>query len=144
MASFSNREILAAVIVKWAEPLTATVINGNIGRIPFLDAIQNKVLSSGWVSPSWRIGNDLAPFATTIADALVRPMLANMMQNVEDAAIPALAHKVVDTAIEKGELSIFDGNISFDADDLGRLKRLLNANLPAASLATYQVKGDET
>ena len=125
----SNREILAAVLVKWAEPLLSTLAGSTLINIPAISSLENKIRSTGWVSPQWSIGSELSPFVGSVVTAVAAPMLSQYLSNVPDEAIPAMAHGIVDKAIANGELSILEGNVRFDKDDLLKLKRLLNANL---------------
>lgn len=71
---------------------------------------------------------------------MVQPMLEGYLKKVPDAAIPEIAHGIVDKALEKGELSIFEGKITFDRGDLEELKKLLNYNLPLKKNDGYEVK----
>ena len=59
---------------------------------------------------------------------------------VDDSSLPAMAHGIVDKAIENGELSLAEGFITFEEADLKRLKRLLELNLPLAEENCYIVK----
>lgn len=125
----SNREILAAILVKWAEPLLSTLAGSTLINIPAISSLENKIRSTGWVSTQWSIGSELSPFVGSVVTAVAAPMLSQYLSNVPDEAIPAMAHGIVDKAIANGELSILEGNVRFDKDDLLKLKRLLNANL---------------
>jgi hypothetical protein len=49
---------------------------------------------------------------------------------VDDAAIPKIAHGIVDHALKNKELSLFEGKVVFEEADLKQLKRLLELNLP--------------
>lgn len=75
-----------------------------------------------------------------ITRGMVQPMLEGYLKNVPDEAIPEIAHGVVDKALEKGELSFFEGKITFDREDLEELKKLLNYNLPIRKNEEYEVK----
>jgi hypothetical protein len=57
-------------------------------------------------------------------------MVNKYVSMVDDSMIPKLAHNFVDNAIDNTELSLFEGKIVFEEDDLKRLKRLLELNLP--------------
>jgi hypothetical protein len=59
---------------------------------------------------------------------------------VDDATLPAMAHGIVDKAIENGELSLAEGFLTFEENDLKRLKRLLELNLPLEQSECYTVK----
>lgn len=139
----SNREILAAVLLNWLQPLLGTIAASRFSSIPGVANIESKIKSTGWVDKQWTLGADLSPYITGIASGVIGPMLSEYLSNVPDEAIPAVAHNVVDTALTNGELSLFGGNITFDKQDLQRLKRLLNANLSNPIINTYNVKEDE-
>lgn len=79
-----------------------------------------------------------------LSSSLVEPMLARYLQGVPDSAIPELAHKVVNDAIKNGSLSLFEGKVEFEKDDLEELKTLLQYNLPINdSPNSYEVLTDE-
>ena len=143
MGNYTNREILSAVITTWAEPLIGMLANGKLSQIPVLANIESKVRSTGWVSGNWNIGAELAPFMSGLVNTLVQPLLSQYLSSIPDDAIPNMAHSIVDTALEKGELSLLEGNITFDKDDLQCLKRLLNANLPSTKIKPIKLKEDE-
>lgn len=137
----SNVEILSAVVAKWLQPLVATIAASKIDKIPFLANIESKIKSTGWVRPDWSITSELSPFMPSMAQTFIEPALRNAMGNIADDQIPAFAFGLVDTAIENGSLEILDGNVKFDRDDLQRLRRLLEFNLPLPA-KPYQVKED--
>ena len=137
----SNVEILSAVVAKWLQPLVATIAASKIDKIPFLANIESKIKSTGWVCPDWSITSELSPFMPSVAQIFIEPALRNAMGNIADDQIPAFAFGLVNTAIENGSLEILDGNVKFDRDDLQRLRRLLELNLPLPA-QPYQVKED--
>lgn len=137
----SNVEILSAVVAKWLQPLVATIAASKIDKIPFLANIESKIKSTGWVRSDWSITSELSPFMPSVAQTFIEPALRNAMGNIADDQIPAFAFGLVDTAIENGSLEILDGNVKFDRDDLQRLRRLLELNLPLPA-QPYQVKED--
>lgn len=137
----SNVEILSAVVAKWLQPLVATIATSKIDKIPFLANIESKIKSTGWVRSDWSITSELSPFMPSMAQTFIEPALRNAMGNIADDQIPAFAFGLVDTAIENGSLEILDGNVKFDRDDLQRLRRLLELNLPLPA-KPYQVKED--
>lgn len=137
----SNVEILSAVVAKWLQPLVATIAASKIDKIPFLANIESKIKSTGWVRSDWSITSELSPFMPSVAQTFIEPALRNAMGNIADDQIPAFAFGLVDTAIENGSLDILDGNVKFDRDDLQRLRRLLELNLPLPA-KPYQVKED--
>lgn len=135
-----NSNILAAIIIKWLEPYMETIAGSKLSSLPFFSNIEAKVRSTGWVSGNWSIMSELSPFAGSILNSLVDPILARYISQVPDEAIPAMAHNVVDTALKKGELSLLEGCITFDKGDLMQLKKLLNANLPCKKVEPIKLK----
>ena len=126
----TNADILGAVINKWSQPLIGTFLNSHMQTIPFIQGLQNKIRSTGWVSQSWTLMGELSPIMEGISGNLVAPVLKKYLSQVDDASIPKMAHAIVDNALKKGELSLFEGKVTFEEDDLKQLKRLLELNLP--------------
>jgi hypothetical protein len=55
-----------------------------------------------------------------------------------------MAHDIVDGAIKNGSLSLFEGKIEFEKDDLVELKTLLKYNLPIGECKQgYEVKMEQ-
>ena len=135
----ANRQILAAVLVKWAQPAIEQFATSKLSLLPFFEAANTKVRSTGFVSPTWSLERELMPMAGGLVKAIAEPALASMLKDVPDAMIPQLAHGIVDTALEKGALSFFEGKVEFEREDLEELKRYLNYNLPYEAGETYQV-----
>ena len=135
-----NHQILSAVLNKWAQPLVGEFVNKGMTSLPFLQALQNKVRSTGWVSPQWSLTAELGGLLEGVSGALVMPMLNNYLSQLDDASIPQMAHAIVDKAIAQGRLTLFEGNVEFDEADLRQLKRLLDLNLPVINEEIYQVK----
>lgn len=139
----NNRTILAAVLAKWAQPAINQMTSGRLDTLPFLAAISNKVRSTGWVSPQWSLGKELSPLLGNAVNSLVEPLIASYLQGVPDEAIPNMAHSIVDEAIKQGELSLFEGNVIFEKEDLEELKNYLDYNLPLTASSQYVVKTGE-
>lgn len=139
----NNRTILAAVLAKWAQPAINQMTSGRLDTLPFLAAISNKVRSTGWVSPQWSLGKELSPLLSNAVNSLVEPLIASYLQGVPDEAIPNMAHSIVDEAIKQGELSLFEGNVIFEKEDLEELKNYLDYNLPLTASSQYVVKTGE-
>jgi hypothetical protein len=127
---YKNSEILSAVLNKWAQPLIETFLKDHMQSMPFMVALQNKIRSTGWVSPNWNLYSELSPLMESVTGTIVAPMVNRYVSMVDDSMIPKLAHNFVDNAIDNTELSLFEGKIVFEEDDLKRLKRLLELNLP--------------
>jgi hypothetical protein len=141
---FSNAQKLAAVLNKWAQPAIQGLLGSRLGQLPFIANIDAKLRSTGWVSPMWSLSKEIAPLMDGLSSSLVEPMLARYLQGIPDSAIPELAHKVVDDAIKVGILSLFEGKVEFEKDDLEELKMLLQYNLPInVSANSYEVLTEE-
>jgi hypothetical protein len=140
MANFSNRQILAAVLNKWAQPAIQQLTSGRLDSRPMLAALSNKLRSTGWVSPQWSLGRELSPLLGNIAGTLVEPMIEQYLQSLPDEALPQMAHSIVDEAIKHGSLSLMEGNVVFELEDLKELKRYLEYNLPLQAAEHYEVR----
>lgn len=126
----SNAKILGAVVNKWAQPLVGTFLGSHIQSIPFVQGLQNKVRSTGWVSPNWTLMGELSPLMESVTGNLIAPMVERYVSGIEDSSIPKIAHAIVDDALKNGELVLFEGKVIFEQNDLKKLKRLLELNLP--------------
>lgn len=126
----TNARILGAVLNKWAQPLVASFIGANIQSVPFVQGLQNKVRSMGWVSPNWSIMSEISPLMESVTGNIIAPMIERYVSGMDDASIPKMAHAIVDDALKNGELSLFEGKVVFEEADLRNLKRLLELNLP--------------
>lgn len=141
MANYTNAQKLAAVLNRWAAPLIGTLLQQNIGMMPIISNIEQKVRQSGWVSPQWSVMKELTPLMGNVTSFIIEPMLTRYLSGVPDESIPRMAHAIVDDALKKGQLSLLEGKISFDANDLTELKKYLNCNLPLGEDANgYEVK----
>lgn len=126
----TNARILGAVLNKWAQPLVASFIGANIQSVPFVQGLQNKVRSMGWVSPNWSILSEISPLMESVTGSIIAPMLGQYLSRMNDEDIPKMAHSIVNEALKNKELSLFEGKVVFEEADLRNLKRLLELNLP--------------
>ena len=141
---YSNAQKLAAVLNKWAQPAIQELIGGNLSRMPFLASIETKIKSTGWVSPMWSIAKEISPVLDGVSSSMIEPFIAKYISGIPDESIPQLAHNVVDDAIKNGGLSLFEGKVEFEPEDLEELKTLLKYNLPIQeSAASYSVLTEE-
>lgn len=140
---YTNSEILAAVLAKWAQPAIQSIAGQKLMQLPFLANIEAKVKSTGWVSPMWNLSSELSPIMGGLSSKIVEPMLANYLKNIPDNAIPAMAHTIVENAIKEGGLSLMEGNVIFEKEDLEELQKLLRYNLPIPETKNYEVKDSE-
>ena len=141
---YSNAQKLAAVLNKWAQPAIQELLGNNLSRLPFLSSIESKIKSTGWVSPMWSMAKEISPVLDGVSSSLVEPFLAKYISGIPDDSIPQLAHNVVDDAIKNGSLSLFQGKVEFDPEDLEELKTLLKYNLPIKeATSSYSVLTEE-
>ena len=144
MTMYSNAQKLAAVLNKWAQPAIQGLLGTRLGQLPFIANIDAKLRSTGWVSPMWSISKEISPLLDGLSSSLVEPMLARYLQGIPDEALPELAHKVVEDAIRNGGLSLFEGKVEFETDDLEELRTLLRYNLPVPEkTGSYEVLTEE-
>lgn len=136
----SNAQILAAIVAKWATPMAAPFLGSLLEGVPSIGALQNKVRSIGWVSPGWSLMTELSPIVEGAAGSLISPILANYLRGMADESIPALAHGIVDSALQRGELRLLEGKIIIERSDLDNLKRLLDVNLPMTAEEVITIK----
>lgn len=144
--AFTNSQILSAVLARWMRPVIMQLAKGGLSQFPFVRAIETQIRNLGWVGVNWSLADELSPFASTIVDKMLEPMIANKLSSIPDANIPTIANAIVDDAISQGKLSLFDGKIEFSLEDLQELKNLLHYNLKdSEAVPHYQVltKGKE-
>lgn len=137
--AYSNSDILAAVLNKFLQPIVVQFAQAKMSAFPFVQAIENKVKASGWVSSNWSLTQELSPLIEPVSGSLVKPMIKQYLSNVPDEAIPEMAHGLIDKAIQNGGLNFMEGRLKFDMNDLKELKQLLNYNLPLNKTDEYQV-----
>lgn len=139
----SNSDILAAVLVRWAQPAIQSVAGTKLMQLPILANIEAKIKSTGWVSPMWSLGREVAPIIGGVGEQLLQPFLADYLRRIPDSAIPSMAHSLVENALKQGSLSLLEGNVIFEREDLEELQRLLRYNLPISEVINYNVKENE-
>lgn len=138
--NYTNSQILAAVLNQWLQPVVQQLAGQKLSSIPLFAGIENKIRSTGWVRPDWRMAAELAPFMTTMTGTMLEPLINSYLSKVQDEAIPQMAHAIVEQAIANGGWSLFDGNLTFDKSDMEELKKLLDYNLPLQKAEHYEVK----
>lgn len=139
----SNREILSAVLLKWGQPAIESIAGGKLMQLPFLANLEAKIKATGWVSPMWSMSKELAPLMGGISSQVITPLLANYLKDIPDEAIPRMAHSIVENAIKNGGISLMEGNVVFEEEDMVELQKLLRYNLPVTESEEYQVKLNE-
>lgn len=135
----TNAHKLSAVLTTWINPVVRQFASGKLSSLPFVQLIETKVKSSGWVSPAWSLTSELSPMLNNASSAIVQPMIQRYISQVPDTQLPKMAHSIVDEAIKQGQLSIMEGKVVFEKEDLEELKQLLNYNLPLTAEDEYEV-----
>lgn len=143
MAKYSNRQILAAVLNKWAQPAIRQLAGDKIGALPEVAAVEAWIKSTGWVSPMWKIGTDLTQLIGGGTTVVVEPLLNKLLEGIPDDMLPQLAHSIVNNGINNGGLTLFEGNVKIEVEDLEELSKYLRYNLPFVQLDSYQVLTEE-
>lgn len=134
----SNTEILSGVLVDWAKPMIDDVAEQLIGRNESIQRANAWIRKYFPVSESYSVWNDLSFLALPLLNLGVLPFLSGGLAKlgVSDENVPIYAREVVDAmlseATEKGQVRFFE-RYSFSADDIQRLKDLINERLPQAS-----------
>lgn len=137
--TYSNSEILASVLNKYIQPVIVQFSQAKMSSFPFVQAIESKVKSTGFVSQNWSLTQELSPLIEPISGSLVKPMIKQYLSNIPDASIPEMAHSIVDKAIANGGLSLMEGRVQFEVEDLQELKKMLTYNLPLKQTDEYEV-----
>ncbi len=137
---YKNSQILAAVVSEWARPAISQIATGNLMRLPMLQSLQAAIGSLGIVSGSYAIQKDLDPLIQPIVNSLITPMLARYFGQIPEESIPQMAHDIVEKMRENGSLSVLEGMVTFEEEDLAELADLLDKNLPVGQTPSYQVK----
>jgi hypothetical protein len=132
MKEMKNTEILSGVLIDWGKPMIDDIANSLVGeRLNTANAWIRKYFP---VSESYSLWNDLSFLAMPIVNMSITPMLDNGLTKLglTDADVPKYANEVVDAMLEeaekKGTVKLLE-RYNLTADDLRRLKKLLNENL---------------
>ena len=136
---YTNSQILAAVVSHWVKPLAGNLLASKLNN-PIIAIVENWVKSTGVVSPNYSAAKDIMNVIGGASDIIILPYLNEFISKVDDSLIPAMAHRIVDNAINNGELSFAEGYLTIEEADLKRLKRLLELNLPMPAEVGYIVK----
>lgn len=137
---YKNSQILAAVVSEWARPAISQIAAGNLMRLPMLQSLQATIGSLGIVSGSYALQKDIEPLIQPIINSLITPMLARYFGQIPEESIPQMAHDIVEKMRANGSISILEGMVTFEEEDLAELADLLDKNLPIGQTQDYQVK----
>ena len=137
---YSNSQILAAVVSEWARPAISQIAASKAMRLPMLQSLQASIGSLGLVSGEYNLQKDIEPLILPVVNSLITPMLARYFGQIPEESIPQMAHDIVEKVRYNVPLSVLEGVITFDEEDLDELADLLQKNLPVENAAPYQVK----
>lgn len=137
---YKNSQILAAVVSEWARPAISQIAAGNLMRLPMLQSLQATIGSLGIVSGNYALHKDIEPLIQPIINSLITPMLARYFGQIPEESIPQMAHDIVEKMRTNGSMSILEGMVTFEEEDLAELADLLDKNLPIGQTRDYQVK----
>ena len=137
---YSNSQILAAVVSEWARPAISQIAASKAMRLPMLQSLQASIGSLGLVSGEYNLQKDIEPLILPVVNSLITPVLARYFGQIPEDSIPQMAHDIVEKVRYNGPLSVLEGVITFDEEDLDELADLLQKNLPVENAAPYQVK----
>ena len=137
---YKNSQILAAVVSEWARPAISQIAAGNLMRLPMLQSLQATISSLGIVSSSYALQKDIEPLIQPIVNSLITPMLARYFGQIPEESIPQMAHDIVEKMRNNGPVSVLEGMVTFDEEDITELSDLLDKNLPVGQTPGYQVK----
>ena len=137
---YKNSQILAAVVSEWARPAISQIAAGNLMRLPMLQSLQATISSLGIVSGNYALQKDIEPLIQPIINSLITPMRARYLGQIPDASIPQMAHDIAEKMRGNGPVSVLEGMVTFDEEDITELSDLLDKNLPVGQTQGYQVK----
>lgn len=104
-----------------------------------MQSLQQSIVASGLVSQAYNISADLMPIMAPVINNLLQPYLERQLAQLPDESIPALARDVLAEAEKKGSMSIMDGFLTLEAQDIQELRQLVEKNLPMAERQGYEV-----
>lgn len=137
--SWSNAQKLAAVVSFWARPALTQLATSRLSSLPMMQSLQQSIVASGLVSQAYNISADLMPIMAPVINNLLQPYLERQLAQLPDESIPALARDVLTEAEKKGSMSIMDGFLTLEAQDIQELRQLVEKNLPMADRQGYEV-----
>jgi hypothetical protein len=137
--SWSNAQKLAAVVSFWARPALTQLATSRLSSLPMMQNLQQSIVASGLVSQAYNISADLMPIMAPVINNLLQPYLEKQLAQLPDESIPALARDVLAEAEKKGSMSIMDGFLTLEAQDIQELRQLVEKNLPMAERQGYEV-----
>ena len=123
----------------WARPALTQLATSRLSSLPMMQNLQQSIVASGLVSQAYNISADLMPIIAPVINNLLQPYLERQLAQLPDESIPALARDVLAEAEKKGSMSIMDGFLTLEAQDIQELRQLVEKNLPMAEGQGYEV-----
>lgn len=123
----------------WARPAITQLATSRLSSLPMMQNLQQSIVASGLVSQAYNISADLMPIMAPVINNLMQPYLEKQLAQLPDESIPALARDVLAEAEKKGSMSIMDGFLTLEAQDIQELRQLVEKNLPMAEGQGYEV-----
>lgn len=123
----------------WARPALTQLATSRLSSLPMMQSLQQSIVASGLVSQAYNISADLMPIMAPVINNLLQPYLERQLAQLPDESIPALARDVLAEAEKKGSMSIMDGFLTLEAQDIQELRQLVEKNLPMADRQGYEV-----
>ena len=123
----------------WARPALTQLATSRLSSLPMMQNLQQSIVASGLVSQAYNISADLMPIMAPVINNLLQPYLEKQLAQLPDESIPALARDVLAEAERKGSMSILDGFLTLEAQDIQELRQLVEKNLPMAESQGYEV-----
>lgn len=123
----------------WARPALTQLATSRLSSLPMMQNLQQSIVASGLVSQAYNISADLMPIMAPVINNLLQPYLERQLAQLPDESIPALARDVLAEAEKKGSMSIMDGFLTLEAQDIQELRQLVEKNLPMADRQGYEV-----
>ena len=123
----------------WARPAITQLATSRLSSLPMMQNLQQSIVASGLVSQAYNISADLMPIMAPVINNLLQPYLERQLAQLPDESIPALARDVLAEAEKKGSMSILDGFLTLEAQDIQELRQLVEKNLPMAESQGYEV-----
>lgn len=123
----------------WARPALTQLATSRLSSLPMMQNLQQSIVASGLVSQAYNISADLMPIMAPVINNLLQPYLEKQLAQLPDESIPALARDVLAEAEKKGSMSIMDGFLTLEAQDIQELRQLVEKNLPMAERQGYEV-----
>lgn len=139
MADFTNAQKLAAIISEWARPAISQIASSKITSMGWVKSLQGSIMSLGLVGNDYNIAADIQPLLNPVVSAIVEPMLVEQFSKLPDQVIPQVARSIIDAVSKNGSLSLLNGLIVLEAQDIDELQDLVEKNLPCGNVEHYNI-----